>query len=741
MLALFTFQAIQAAHIIGGEITYKCLGNGNAPNTRRYQFTMKIYRDCQGGGAVFDSSPGSPFNATVTIHRAGLNLPFRVFELGAPSITRIQPVANPCLIVPPNVCVEEGIYVMPIIELPVSTESYYVVYQRCCRNVSINNIVAPDQSGATYFVELTPEAQNSCNNSPTFNDFPPIVICAGAPFLFDHSATDAEGDQLVYELCSPFLGGGPNTFNAEASDGVAPNPDIAPPYLPVRFLLPSYSVSSPLGAAANLQLDANTGIMTAHPSITGQFVVGVCVSEYRNGRLLGTVRRDFQFNVATCEPTVVARMDADSMLSDKEFLILSCGDKNVNITNSSYQRQFINAYNWEFDINGDTTSLTTWDAALMFPDLGEYRGRLILNPNTSCGDTAQVVIRIFPEIKADFSYSYDTCEVEAVKFQDLSVTGSDRLTNWQWNFEGEMTSSVQHPSYFFPTAGDKAVRLQVRDVNGCVAQTAKTVRYFPVPPALIVAPNTFDGCVPASIFFNNLSDPINEQYDILWDFGDGGSSTDLSPTHIYETPGLYTISLDIISPLGCQIDTIFTNWINVDPSPTAAFTYSPQELTILSPTATFQNQSLFAVGYAWDFGGFGVSSLADPVFTFPDTGRHVVQLIATHESGCKDTVLQVIDIIPEIRYFLPNAFTPDSDGRNDTFKGTGVLDGMRNFSFNIWNRYGELLFTANDPEVGWDGQDAKTGKNAPPGVYVYTVQFIGPRGEFVERKGTLTLLR
>ncbi len=740
LLGIFATD-LQAAHIIGGEITYQCLGDGDTPNTRKYQFTMKIYRDCQGGGAPFDSGSNAPFNATVTIYRSGLTTPFRVLELGAPQINRIDPSTNPCLIVPPNVCVEEGIYTIPEIDLPISDESYHVVYQRCCRNNSINNLVNPGESGATYTMELTPRAQETCNNSPDFNDFPPIVICAGEPFSFDHSATDAEGDQLVYEFCSPFLGGGPNTFDAEAIDGVAPNPDAAPPYNPVLFQQPTYASNRPLGAAANMRIDPNTGLITAQPNVLGQFVVGVCVSEFRNGELLSTVRRDFQFNVTNCEPTVVADMEADSILSEKRFLFLSCGDRSVSINNTSFQQQFINEYAWEFDIEGDTVRSADRSPTFEFPDLGEYEGRMILNPETNCGDTAEVVVHIFPEINADFEYEYDTCVAGPIAFTDLSTTGSAGITDWQWTFESGGESTQRNPDYAYETPGNKSVLLQVRDVNGCTDQVQEPVTYFPVPPVLIVAPSTFDGCIPANIFFDNLSTPIDDTYDITWDFGDGGTSGAISPSHTYEEPGLYTISLDVVSPIGCQIDTTFRDWIKVEPSPTADFTFTPEEPSIFDPVVNFESLSQFAEKHFWDFNGRGTSMLENPSFTFPDSGRQVIQLIVTHESGCQDSIQRIVDITPEIRYFVPNAFTPNNDGRNDFFRGTGVMEGVTNFSFTVWNRYGELIFTATDPEEGWNGRSEKDGKPAPNGVYVYVVTFNGPRGEREERKGTFTLIR
>ncbi|MCB0640388.1 MAG: hypothetical protein KDC44_02055, partial [Phaeodactylibacter sp.] len=311
---------LQAAHIIGGEMTYECLGGGT------YRFTMKIYRDCAGGGADFDSTPNAPFDATVTIYEGSSTVPFQNLTLfDPPIVTNIDPeLSNPCLVVPPGVCVEEGVYVFTL-DLPNSPSSYHISYQRCCRNNTITNIIDPGSAGATYTIELTPQAQDLCNNSPTFNNFPPIVICNNEPINFDFSATDADGDQLVYSLCDPFLGGGTNQVMFEEANGVAPNPDLPPPYSVVPFS-PPFSAMNPMQGNPPLSIDPNTGFITGVPEILGQFVVGVCVEEYRNGQLLSVLRRDFQFNVADCQPTVVADIQEDQIINGNDFLVISCGE-------------------------------------------------------------------------------------------------------------------------------------------------------------------------------------------------------------------------------------------------------------------------------------------------------------------------------------------------------------------------------------------------------------------------------
>ena len=728
---------LQAAHIIGGEITYDCLGGGN------YRFTMKIYRDCAGGGAEFDSAPAAPFNATLTLFEGNNTQPASVFELGTPIVTRIEPTLdNPCLTVPPGICVEEGVYIFDL-QLPLSPDSYHIVYQRCCRNNSITNIVDPGNVGATYTTELTAKAQSLCNDSPTFKNFPPIVICAGEPLNFDFSAVDPDGDELTYSLCSPYQGGGPNQNQATILSGVAPNPDAPPPFNNVFFITPPYSAANPMGGNPQIAIDPNTGLITGTPTVQGQFVVGVCVEERRDGELLSVLRRDFQFNVTICEPTVVADILEDEIINGNAFLVRSCGDSTVTFINESFQQQNIFEYAWSFDLNGTPVTSSDEDPTITFPGLGTYQGQLIVNPNTICDDTADIFVSIFPEIVADFEFEYDTCVAGPVTFTDLSYSGAgpNAITDWTWNFGDGVEVSEQSPVHTYAIPGNLPISLQVTDINGCQDVLTQPINYFPVPALVVVAPTDLVACQPATITFNNLSIPIDETYDIVWDFGDGNFGSGVSPTYTYEDPGIFSVAIEITSPIGCYTDTVFPNLIEVRPSPTAGFDYEPKNPTSFQPTVSFIDQSIEAQTWKWEFGGIVGSFEPEPVYTFPDTGLQVVTQIVTHASGCKDTAQALIDVVPLVTYYLPNAFTPNGDGLNEGFRGDGVMEGAIGFQMQIWNRYGELVFESSNPFEAWNGRKHNSGEESPQGVYVVVVQYTEPRGRQVQLKGYATLIR
>ena len=737
-LSLFIFNQSYARHIIGGEVTYTCNGDGS------YTFTMFIYRDCLGQGADFDSAPGA-LVGTVTLFRNGI-VEDRL-NLRAPQEDDVEPmIDNPCVEVPDDVCVERARYEFTA-TLPSSPDNYTVSYQRCCRNVTIDNILQPESTGATYSIDLIPRARELCNSSPSFNNFPPIVICAGEPLIFDHGASDIDGDQLIYEFCAPFVGGGlagsgqGNGGSATDPDGVAPDPETSPPYTDVSFVLPTYTPIAPLAGDPVVSINPNTGLITGTPRIQGQFVVGVCVSEFRNGELLSVVKRDFQFNVTNCDPLVRADILEDAKIGDREFVLNSCGENEIFFKNESVDRSNITQWEWEFDILGNVTSIRDWDATVTFPDTGLYMGNLFLNPGTECGDTATIFVNVFPEIVAEYDLDFDTCIAGPVSFTDFSFTGAPAIVEWDWDFGDGSSSSAQNPIHIYEDPGTLRSVLRVTDTNDCVAEIDSVFLYAPVPNQIIVQPSSFIGCSPGEVFFDNLSFPIDSTYDIFWDFGDGGTSTEISPTHVFEQPGTFSISVDIVSPFGCETDREFFDFVSIKEGPLADFTFSPRTITSINPEVSFTDLSQLADSWQWQFGTQGASRDQNPTFTFRDTGLQEIILLVTHENGCQDTAFALIDVQPIVNFFLPNAFTPNNDSKNDLFMGVGTLADLVEYEMLIWDRWGELIFRSTDPFEGWNGKKNNVGRDEPNGVYVAYVTYRDPRGQEFEIKGYATLIR
>ena len=718
-----------ARHIVGGEITYRLVSSTATSN--RFEFTMRIYRDC-------NSQNGAPYDldAVITTYRkiAGTQVESTTVPVGP--IGRVAKPSYPCLI-SPNICVEEGEYKWTR-DLPKINDTYLIVYQRCCRNESISNIINPGAAGASYTVEITAQAQQVGNNSPTFKQFPPTVICGNFPLKFDHSATDAEGDQLVYSFCEPYAGGGQTS--GIGCGNTAPAPACWPPFGTIAYKQPEYTYQNPVGGDPVVKIDPNTGLITGTPNQLGQYVVSVCVEEYRNGKLLSIIKRDFQFNVAPCNPTVKASIVADTIIN-KTYILQSCGEKFINVANRSNNRSDISDFRFDINVKGENVTYKDWDPKVQFPDTGTYKGALFLNPGTLCADTIQLQFNIFSSLIVNFAYKYDTCVAGPVAFTDSSKTFNGAITQYYWTFGDGKDTFARNPIHLYQTPGTKRIKLKVTDTKGCTQDTVRQINWQPVPPLIVIQPSSFTGCTPATLMFNNLSRPIDSTYDIRWTLGDGGTSRAISPTYTYQNPGLYSINIEITSPIGCKVSRNFKDLIRVNQGAKADFEFLPEKITKLQSTVTFTDKSQFVNRWQWLLNDKAFSSRQNPSYTFRDTGLQKVKLFVANQVGCTDTLVKYIDVIPEVSYFLPNAFTPNNDTKNDEFKGSGFLYGLKRFKMTIWSRWGEVVFETNNAEDGWNGFKNNVGPEVQAGVYMYEVQYVTPTKQTIIKRDFMTLIR
>ncbi len=445
---LFLFPAeIFATHIVGGELNYKDLGNGN------YEIRLTVYRDCYNGVPPFDN----PASIGIFDANNALVANLLVFVLDSSSVPNA--INSPCLIPPTNICYRVAHYV-DTVYLPPKPGGYQLAYQRCCRNNSIININNPGGTGATYYATIPDTSVVSKNNNPVFNTLPPTFICQGAPFTFDHSATDADGDSLVYQLCTPLKGG--------TSINPMPQPPNNPPYNYITWQSP-YSLNNVLGGTP-LAIDPVAGILTATPNTLGQFVYAICVAEYRNGVYIGETRRDFQVNVITCPNLIVSSIQSPTIV---------CGSKTAQFTNNSYGAS---TYFWDFGVaslTDDTSGVTS--PSYTYPDTGYYKVMLVAYSgiNPGCNDTSYGNVYIYPPLTADFRYIDTSCYSYMVSFFDSTSQYSGTPNSWQWNFGDGTISSNKNPVHTYNTPGTYNVSLLSITSSGCMDTVTHSITILP----------------------------------------------------------------------------------------------------------------------------------------------------------------------------------------------------------------------------------------------------------------------
>jgi gliding motility-associated-like protein len=245
-----------------------------------------------------------------------------------------------------------------------------------------------------------------------------------------------------------------------------------------------------------------------------------------------------------------------------------------------------------------------------------------------------------------------------------------------------------------------------------------------------------DGCAPYAAYFNNTS-LAGQQF--FWDFGDGSTSTDVNPTHVYAAAGTYTISLLVIDNGTCNIRDSTKRTIQVHNKPAAAFTTRPVPPEYNVPTV-FENQSTGAVRYTYYFGdgdSTDKNNLDTVVHQYNETGTFNACLVAYNEFDCADTVCQNVDVLINPLLDVPNAFTPGRFGQNSIIMVKGF--GIETMDWKIYNRWGQVVFRSNTPYYGWDGN--WKGVPQPMGVYTYTLEATLSDGTKTTRTGDITLIR
>lgn len=499
VIAIFSGTWSHASHMIGGDVTYRCLGNNN------FEITLTLYQDCLYGEpqAISQDDP-----ANFSIYTAGSG-PSLVYTGSVPSTTTetVDPnFSNACINNYPNTCLRKQVFVFTR-KLDPTAFGYYIVYQRCCRNASINNIVNPGNVGVTYMATIPPFANNQCpNNSATFKSMPPQIICSNNPFVYDFSAIDTDADSLSYELCEAKIGGS-TTTPLPSGNGITP-----PPHNPVNYFNP-YGPNFPMSGTPPLQINPVTGLMTGTPSTTGRFVVTVCAHEWRNGSIINTLSRDVQFVVTNCSKAVVANIP--ELMDEPNTYAVQCKGYTVKFTNTSTGGF---AYKWNFGVPGATS--TEFEPTFTYPDTGTYSVTLIVNEGSTCPDSITRLVKIYPEFHGDFVWTGRLCPQEPVQFIDSSRATYPAVNYWRWNFGDGGTSSEQNPVHTYATpGGPQQVTLISRSQLGCRDTVTKTL---PMPYF-----NPFAG--------NDTIIVLGYNYNLN---GTGSTSYEWSPTDYLSDPNI-----------------------------------------------------------------------------------------------------------------------------------------------------------------------------------------------------------
>ena len=280
----FAVFSARATHIVGGEFELSHLA------ANRYRLALIVYFDAVNG------NPGAlDQNVVVHIFSKANNRHVTTYNMPLQSNALVDYTNPDCGI--GDLITRRLEYFMNIELLPenyTDPAGYYIVWERCCRNGTIDNIIEPGAAAQAFYMEFPPLIKNGqrfINSSPSL--FPPLsdYACVDQPFYFDFAGTDADGDSLVYSLAVPLNG------HSTPNEPRPLNPQ-AGPYETVDWRA-GYGPENMIPGDPSLNIDKK-GLVTVKPSQPGLYVFSVICEEYRDGSKIGTVVRDFQMLVINC---------------------------------------------------------------------------------------------------------------------------------------------------------------------------------------------------------------------------------------------------------------------------------------------------------------------------------------------------------------------------------------------------------------------------------------------------------
>lgn len=713
-LVLLTSIGSFASHIVGGEIELAPLKTPVANGT--HQITLNLYFDAINGRAQAEE-----LSIKIQIYRKRDLAP--VGDITCPQVYRqlIKYVDPSCSKGDLQTLSMKYTSVINLLDEKFSDpEGYIAVYERCCRNVIINNIQNPSSVGMVFYLEFA--SNKIANSTPHFRELIADYICINQNFEMDFSATDADGDSLTYTMSVPWIGnsstGNPNYSGTGSTS-----------YREATFVT-GINVTNMIPGDIPLQIDPETGVLFVKPNKLGLYVFSVTVDEFRKGVRIGRVKRDFQLKVIDCvinnPPQIFVRnQNSKKNFQDGEMIQLKKGEKRcfdvLYFDQDINQKLTISARGLNFDTkkillpsisnvvvaSKDTLRatfclddciitknnvpaeflVTISDNGCPVPQNRGYRMKILFEENANNKPT---VTTSLPNGAVPLVAYGDTLKFNVagndVDIDTLFLTGTARnlnLTSLGFTFPPKQgLGSVNSTLLFIPTCEaikQKQILLDfvARDLRCGVS----TQTLLSVPVNVQAKPNTAPS-VTTSLANNTVEVVLGSSQNNEIKFNVNGQDADNEQIILTGTPK------------GFDFKNVVMTFDNKEGKGkvSSVFTWKPTCLMLAGKDSK------------------------EFIVSFKTQDNNCLQKIdsVNVKLVLKDNVVTDSPIKPY------NTFTPNGDGKNDSFN-LGSIPGdncRRQFiKFEIFNRWGKIVYSTAERDFIWSGDEE------PTGDYFYALRF------------------
>ena len=717
-----------ATHIVGGEIELQYLGAGQ-PYSHRINLNL-YFDDILGNPGADDQTVVlGIFRKRDGAFLSGVELPRVSSEIIAYSVPScsVPDLRTRLIRYSLDVTLNASAFSDP--------GGYYITWERCCRNSSISNINDPGGAASTFYLEfpaLVNGGQAVNNSSPVFGKATGDYICLNTPFSFNFSAKDPDGDSLVYRLVTPLNGfSNRNVPNPARPQSAFENPVFSPGPYPTISWGSGYSAANEIPGTVPLRVDARTGILNVTANRVGLYVFSVEVTEYRKGVAIGLVRRDFQLKVVDCQknnaPVMQMRVEGATTFYQRGSL-LTLSDTtstclNLFITDIN-AGQTISVINGSGSIAGltitpaslvtrtgkDTLTAKVCFDACAFSNNGKPFTLFLRATDNGCpqglSDTLAVQLQVVGSkaLKPAASTNLPGAQSTITVGSSLTFNGFGRdaqngavsiqavgrgftLASAGMSFAPASGTGVAQSTFAWKAACAQASQAEylvdfIAINKRCNVERRDTTTVKLVAKGLPSLPPTIRTSLPKRVVELTISPGDTSQGRVQFTvFGNDGDKTD-------------SLRLTGVGR-GFSFTEAGMQWANKNGRPELQ---SPFSWQATCATLAGKTEATFTLDFA------NTDGSCQPKNT--DTTSVVIHL--------KTPIVNYDDIR------VPNAITPNGDGKNDFFMVISLPLSNCTEKFervDIYNRWGKHVYESTKADFKWDAP------NLPAGVYYYTVVF------------------
>ncbi|MCC7301815.1 MAG: PKD domain-containing protein [Bacteroidia bacterium] len=353
---------------------------------------------------------------------------------------------------------------------------------------------------------------------------------------------------------------------------------------------------------------------------------------------------------------------------------------------------------------------------------------------SGCTGTTTVTVNVRPPLSVSANPAGPVCPGSPASLTANGSGGDGGPYNFNW-MPGNLNGS---PVTVNPTTTTTYTVIITDNCGSPSVTSTVTVNVFALPQVAF-AGDTLQGCAPLCVNFTNNTP---NAATCSWIFGNNmATSANCSEQYCFNAAGTYNVTLTVTDGNGCINTQTLTNYITVFPVPSAQFSMSSSQVTMLEPNFCFTDMSTGATSWLWNFGDGNDTTQQNPCHAYADTGSYCITLEVENNEGCRSQITYCVEVDPEVAIYVPSAFTPNGDANNELFLPEGIGVDSRDFHMWIFDRWGNLIWETNQWGKGWDGKANGGSKIAQEDVYVWKIECVDQKNYRHQFVGHVSLIR